>query len=60
MFSQKAKKKPIDKRTPADLGVDVAPRIEVISVQEPAKREAGAKVQDVDELLSKLKEMGRI
>lgn len=56
----KAKKKPIDKKSPADLGVDITPRIEVLSVEEPAKREAGAKVKDVDELLSKLKELGRI
>ena len=56
----KAKKKPIDKKTPSDLGIDITPRIEIISVQEPAKREAGAKVKDVDELLTKLKELGRI
>ncbi len=40
--------------------MDITPRIEVLSVEEPAKREAGAKVKDVDELLSKLKELGRI
>jgi len=60
LLKQKAKKKPIDKKKPADLGVDITPRIEVLSVAEPAKREAGAKVKDVDELLSKLKELGRI
>lgn len=56
----KAKKKPIEKKTPADLGVDITPRIEVLSVEEPPVREAGSKVKDVDELLGKLKELGRI
>ncbi|KAI1303033.1 Electron transfer flavoprotein subunit beta [Halotydeus destructor] len=56
----KAKKKPIDKRTAADLGVDLSPRIQVISVEDPPTRQAGVKVKDVDELLSKLKEAGRI
>ncbi|XP_053214643.1 electron transfer flavoprotein subunit beta-like [Panonychus citri] len=56
----KAKKKPIEKKTPADLGVDISPRIEVLSVEEPPVREAGSKVKDVDELLGKLKELGRI
>ncbi|KAI7684900.1 Electron transfer flavoprotein subunit beta [Sarcoptes scabiei] len=52
--------KPIDKKTPKDLDVDLTPRMEIITVQEPAKREAGTKVADVDELLTKLKEAGRI
>ncbi|RWS06239.1 electron transfer flavoprotein: beta subunit-like protein [Dinothrombium tinctorium] len=56
----KAKKKPIDKKKPVDLGVDLSPKIEVISVEDPPVREAGAKVKDVDELLAKLKELGRI
>jgi len=56
----KAKKKPLEKKTPADLGVDLAPRIQVLSVEDPPVREAGAKVADVDELLSRLKSMGRI
>jgi electron transfer flavoprotein beta subunit len=56
----KAKKKAIDKKTPADLGVDISPRIEVVSVEDPPTREAGVKVKDVDELLSKLKSMGSI
>jgi len=56
----KAKKKPIAKKKPADLGVDVSSRIEVISVEDPPVREAGIKVKDVDELLTKLKEAGRI
>ena len=57
---QKAKKKAIDKKTPKDLGVDITPRIEVISVEEPPTRQAGVKVKDVDELLSKLKDAARI
>ena len=56
----KAKKKQIVKKTPADLGVEVKPHIEILSVEEPPTREAGVKVKDVDELLSKLQSMGRI
>ncbi len=51
----KAKKKPIDEKTPEDLGVDAAPRLEVVSVAEPPKRQAGIKVESVEELLDKLK-----
>jgi electron transfer flavoprotein beta subunit len=51
----KAKKKPIDEKTPADYGVDVAPRLKVLKVTEPAKRQAGVKVKTVAELLDKLK-----
>jgi electron transfer flavoprotein beta subunit len=56
----KAKKKPIAKKTPKDLGVDITPHFDVLSVEEPPSREAGVKVKDVDELLSKLKDAGRI
>jgi len=56
--SQKAKKKKIDKKSPGDLGVDVAPRIETISVVDPPVREAGIKVETVDDLVGKLKEQG--
>ena len=52
----KAKKKPIDEKTPGDYGVDVAPRLKVISTEEPPKREAGVIVGSVDELVSKLKD----
>ena len=52
----KAKKKPVTEKTPADYGVDVTPRLTVISVCEPVKREAGLKVTSVAELLTKLKE----
>ena len=51
----KAKKKPIDEKTPADYGVDIAPRLKVLKVTEPPKRQAGIKVKTVHELLDKLK-----
>ncbi len=51
----KAKKKPIDEKTPADYGVDTAPRLKVLKVSEPAKRQAGVKVKTVAELVDKLK-----
>jgi electron transfer flavoprotein beta subunit len=54
----KAKKKPVEKLSPKDLGVDLTPRLETISVSEPPKRVGGAKVADVDELVAKLKEAG--
>jgi electron transfer flavoprotein beta subunit len=51
----KAKKKPIDMKTPADYGVDVSPRLTVVKVVEPAKRQAGVKVDSADALVMKLK-----
>jgi electron transfer flavoprotein beta subunit len=51
----KAKKKPIDEKSPADFGVDVSPRLKVIETSEPASRKAGVKVADVAELVAKLK-----
>ncbi len=54
----KAKSKPLAAKTPADYGVDVAPRLATLNVAEPAKRQAGIKVADVDELVAKLKAMG--
>ena len=51
----KAKKKPIDEKTTDDFGVDVAPRLTIVKVTEPAQREAGIKVETVQELVSKLK-----
>ncbi|MCB1664371.1 MAG: electron transfer flavoprotein subunit beta/FixA family protein [Pseudomonadales bacterium] len=56
----KAKKKPIDTVTPADLGVDVASGLKIISVEPPAARSAGVKVADVDELISKLKSEAKV
>jgi len=51
----KAKKKPIDEKSPADYGVDVAPRLKVLKVAEPPKRQAGVKVKTAAELIDKLK-----
>jgi electron transfer flavoprotein beta subunit len=51
----KAKKKPIDEKTPADYGVDVSPRLTVLKTSEPAGRKGGAKVESVADLVSKLK-----
>jgi electron transfer flavoprotein beta subunit len=54
----KAKSKPLDTKSPADYGVDTAPRVKTIKVSEPPVRSAGVKVADVDELVAKLKAMG--
>ncbi|OYW50553.1 MAG: electron transfer flavoprotein subunit beta [Novosphingobium sp. 12-62-10] len=54
----KAKSKPLANKTPADYGVDVAPRLKTLKVTEPPVRSAGIKVPDVDTLVAKLKEMG--
>ncbi|MDH3263396.1 MAG: electron transfer flavoprotein subunit beta/FixA family protein [Paracoccaceae bacterium] len=56
----KAKKKPLEEKTPADYGVDVAPRLQVMKTVEPEGRKAGIKVGSVDELVGKLKEAGVI
>ncbi|MFT3691313.1 electron transfer flavoprotein subunit beta/FixA family protein [Paenirhodobacter sp.] len=56
----KAKKKLLDEKAAADYGVDVSPRLEVVSVREPEGRKAGIKVGSVDELVGKLKEAGVI
>jgi electron transfer flavoprotein beta subunit len=52
----KAKKKPLDEKTPADFGVDVAPRLKVLKTTEPPGRAAGVKVGSVAELVAKLKD----
>ena len=52
----KAKKKPLDEKTPADYGVDVTPRHNVVKTSEPAARKAGVMVGSVDELVAKLKD----
>eukprot|EP00558_Chaetoceros_sp_UNC1202_P012566 CAMPEP_0197254236 /NCGR_PEP_ID=MMETSP1429-20130617/67994_1 /TAXON_ID=49237 /ORGANISM="Chaetoceros sp., Strain UNC1202" /LENGTH=54 /DNA_ID=CAMNT_0042717169 /DNA_START=19 /DNA_END=179 /DNA_ORIENTATION=- len=52
----KAKKKPMAEKTAADYGVDVTPRLTVVSTSEPATRAAGIMVGSVDELVEKLKE----
>ena len=54
----KAKSKPLAMKTPADFGVDVAPRLKVLKVAEPPVRQAGIRVGSVDELVAKLKALG--
>ena len=56
----KAKKKPLDIVKPADLGVDVTPRLATLKVSEPPKRKAGVKVADVAELINKLKNEAKV
>jgi len=56
----KAKKKPLDEKTPADYGVDVTPRLSVVKTVEPGTRKAGIIVKSVDELVEKLKEAGAV
>jgi len=56
----KARKKQIDVMKPADLGVDVTPRLTVLRVEEPAKRQAGAKVASVQELVAKLRNEAKV
>jgi electron transfer flavoprotein beta subunit len=51
----KAKKKPIEEKTPADVGVDIAPRLEILKTVDPPGRKAGVKVASVAELVAKLK-----
>ena len=56
----KAKKKPLEKMSATDLGVDTKPRIEQIKVEEPPKRKAGIKVANVAELVNKLKNEAKV
>ncbi|HXP95593.1 MAG TPA: electron transfer flavoprotein subunit beta/FixA family protein [Telmatospirillum sp.] len=56
----KAKKKPIDTLSPADLGVDASPRLVTLKVEEPTHRKAGVKVGSVAELVSKLKNEAKV
>ena len=56
----KAKKKPIEEISASDLGVDIAPRVEQIKVEEPPKRKAGIKVANVAELVQKLKNEAKV
>ena len=56
----KAKKKPLDEKTPADFGVDTTPRLKLVKTEEPPKRLAGIKVGSPAELVAKLKEAGAI
>ncbi len=56
----KAKKKPLEALTPEDLGVDVSPRLKLLKVTEPPRREAGVIVADVAELLDKLRNEAKV
>jgi len=56
----KARKKPLETMKPADLGVDVAPRLTILKVEEPPKRQAGVKVGSVAELVQKLKTEAKV
>lgn len=56
----KSKKKPIETLTPADLGVDVTPRLKTLKVSEPPERKAGVKVADVAALIGKLKNEAKV
>jgi electron transfer flavoprotein beta subunit len=56
----KAKKKPIDIMTPADLGVDVSPRVKTLKVEPPAERAAGIKVDSVEVLVDKLRNEAKV
>ncbi|WP_368414225.1 electron transfer flavoprotein subunit beta/FixA family protein [Falsiroseomonas sp.] len=56
----KARKKPIETVKPADLGVDVTPRLTVLKVEEPPKRQAGVKVGSVQELVAKLRNEAKV
>ncbi|KIW20466.1 hypothetical protein PV08_01041 [Exophiala spinifera] len=56
----KAKKKKLEKKTLADYGVDATPRLKTVKVEEPPARQGGGKVDDVDGMINKLKELGAI
>jgi len=56
----KAKKKPLDIKTPADFGVDVSARLTTLKVEAPAERQGGVKVASVDELVAKLKNEAKV
>ena len=56
----KAKKKPMETTNPGALGVDVAPRLATLKVEEPPKRKGGGRVADVQELVSKLRNEAKV
>ncbi len=56
----KARKKPLDTKTPADYGVDTTPKVKTLKVEPPAERKAGIKVKSVDELVEKLKNEAKV
>jgi electron transfer flavoprotein beta subunit len=57
---RKARSKPLVKKAVGEFGVDVAPRLRVVRVDEPPARKGGVKVQDVDGFVAKLKELGAL
>ncbi|MDX1656887.1 MAG: electron transfer flavoprotein subunit beta/FixA family protein, partial [Candidatus Competibacteraceae bacterium] len=56
----KAKKKPLDTLTPAELGVEIAPRLKTLKVGEPPQRQAGIRVESVQQLVNKLKNEAQV
>ncbi|KJZ14823.1 electron transfer flavoprotein subunit beta [Halomonas sp. S2151] len=56
----RAKKKPMDVKTPADLGIEVASKVKLVKVEPPAERQGGIKVGSVDELVDKLKNEAKV
>jgi electron transfer flavoprotein beta subunit len=56
----KAKKKPLDTKTPSDFGIDLTPRVKTLKVEPPPERQAGIKVGSVDELVEKLKNEAKV
>jgi electron transfer flavoprotein beta subunit len=56
----KARSKPLEKKKPADYGVDIAPRLQLLKVEEPKKRKGGGKVKTVEELVDKLKNEAKV
>jgi electron transfer flavoprotein beta subunit len=56
----KAKKKPLEVTTPEDLGVDTQPRLELVKVEEPPRRSGGIKVEDVADLVVRLRSEARV
>ena len=56
----KAKRKPMDILTPEELGVDIAPRLRVLSVDPPEERQAGIRVENVEELVDKLRNEAKV
>jgi electron transfer flavoprotein beta subunit len=56
----KAKKKPIDVLSPDELGVDIAPRLKLLKVEEPPRRQSGVKVANVAELVQMLRQEAKV
>jgi len=56
----KAKKKPLEEMAPADLGIEIAPRLKVLNTTEPPERQGGVKVESVQELIDKLRNEARV